>query len=636
MRKQAYPLTQLTGGLDVSKDPIYLPDPNSPNVLGLRFDKGVVKKDWGYSTLGLPLLGTPMHFANFTLTTGATYSIIFTTSSVYKWNATSIEWEDVTEGETLEDCEDVWQVESNVTCATGDGKVGTSCIVLTISETFSTGLAAHETISSANLTGYTYIHLLVNSSIDLASGDVQLLLDDTNTCESPIETINFPALSAGVWTRVSLAIATPASCSAIISVGIKVAVNQAAFTFSIDDVRAVKEMTGNEDNPIYHCILTDLLIFTNGKDAVKKFTGTAILNLGGSPPVASTLISFQNRVVLGGVNNYPFRIQWSSAGTSETWTGGTSGSIDLVDTPDWCINFILLGNKCFLLKEETLWDIRYVGSTSVFSPIKVADVGTEGGHTLSRSADKIFFHSSDSFYSFDQTTLSPFIENLNPLLFQPGERIVNTSKLNRAPSIYVKSLQQYWICYPTTGNVPDTLFKLSLKDGSCSRRNEMNITAFGEYQSGATGVTTWTMASGHWDDYLGVWRHSVINTGNPALVFAMSDGQVYEDTQSITSADTAVFETKDFLFGHASRITEVRVEARFGAFTLSHSVDGGLTWHGGRSFAAQDDWKEYILYLNLTTQTIRFKVETSASEFEMRWIEPWYIARTRSAVVASS
>ena len=49
MKRQPYPVAQLTGGLDVSVDAIFLVDKASPYLRNVRFDKGLVKKGVGFA-----------------------------------------------------------------------------------------------------------------------------------------------------------------------------------------------------------------------------------------------------------------------------------------------------------------------------------------------------------------------------------------------------------------------------------------------------------------------------------------------------------------------------------------------------------------------------------------------------------
>lgn len=85
---------------------------------------------------------------------------------------------------------------------------------------------------------FTHINFLIKTSLAIASGDLQLLLDDTASCGSPLETINLPAISADTTTKVSLVLANPSTDIALISVGLKYAANAKAVDITIDNIRA--------------------------------------------------------------------------------------------------------------------------------------------------------------------------------------------------------------------------------------------------------------------------------------------------------------------------------------------------------------------------------------------------------------
>ncbi len=143
----------------------------------------------------------------------------------------------------IEDCEDDWQgivgeVDSN-SADTTDFQVGSASVKLEIAAGASAGnRAAIEDFASIDLSQHNSVSLRVKSSIALDSGDYQLLLDDTAACVSPIETLDIPALSANIWTKVVLTLASPSSDTAIISVGIKTIVDKGAFTLRIDHIEA--------------------------------------------------------------------------------------------------------------------------------------------------------------------------------------------------------------------------------------------------------------------------------------------------------------------------------------------------------------------------------------------------------------
>jgi hypothetical protein len=143
----------------------------------------------------------------------------------------------------LEDCEDAWneQVVTGVTSEVDtDKKAGTNAVKFTMAANATTGILASEVIAIASLAIYDHITAWVKSSIALSPGDLQLVLDEHVLCASPLEAINIPALVADTYTPISLTLANPATDLLLISIGIKQVVDKGAFTFHIDDIRAIK------------------------------------------------------------------------------------------------------------------------------------------------------------------------------------------------------------------------------------------------------------------------------------------------------------------------------------------------------------------------------------------------------------
>lgn len=143
----------------------------------------------------------------------------------------------------IEDCNDTWneQVIGGVTLSTTTGKDGNAARATTVGVGVS--ILMSEAIS-VDLSAYKTILAWVRSGVNTSAGDLQLLLDDTANCASPLETLNLPALLANTWTRVLLKLSNPAALTAIISIGLKQAVDLADTTFDIDDVRALKSVAG--------------------------------------------------------------------------------------------------------------------------------------------------------------------------------------------------------------------------------------------------------------------------------------------------------------------------------------------------------------------------------------------------------
>jgi hypothetical protein len=72
-----------------------------------------------------------------------------------------------------------------------------------------------------------------------------ILLDDSASCASPLETLSVPALSADTWTYVRIALANPELDTAIISIGLKYGITSdfGACQIRIDDIKVVENDT---------------------------------------------------------------------------------------------------------------------------------------------------------------------------------------------------------------------------------------------------------------------------------------------------------------------------------------------------------------------------------------------------------
>lgn len=148
----------------------------------------------------------------------------------------------------VEDCEDAW-AEVTVTNVTSeadatDKKVGSNSQKFTIGADFTTGIVGTEALGSAtNLSIYNSVWFWIKSSVATQAGDLQLLLDNTAECASPVETLDIPALAADTWTLVILSLANRPNDTAIISVGLKLIRDLGAQVINIDDVRALDIQT---------------------------------------------------------------------------------------------------------------------------------------------------------------------------------------------------------------------------------------------------------------------------------------------------------------------------------------------------------------------------------------------------------
>ena len=169
---------------------------------------------------------------------------------------------------------------------TQDKKQGTQSLKMVIAAGASAGDFVTDSITSKDISKYDYIEMWVKSTVATSAGNLKLLLDNTASCASPLETLSIPALSADTWTFVRMQLANPETDTAIISVGLEYDSDLGACTVWIDDISAVQNDTA-EWNTLTRRLwkinkeARDLIIGRDGQDAI----GYALIKLtGGDKP----------------------------------------------------------------------------------------------------------------------------------------------------------------------------------------------------------------------------------------------------------------------------------------------------------------------------------------------------------------
>ena len=122
---------------------------------------------------------------------------------------------------------------------TQDRKQGNQSLKMVIASGASAGDFVTDSITSTDLSKYDYVELWVKSTVATSAGNLKLLLDDSASCASPLETLSIPALSADTWTYCRIALSNPETDTAIISVGFEYDSDLGACTVWLDDIKAV-------------------------------------------------------------------------------------------------------------------------------------------------------------------------------------------------------------------------------------------------------------------------------------------------------------------------------------------------------------------------------------------------------------
>ena len=137
----------------------------------------------------------------------------------------------------------------------------------------------------------------------------------------------------------------------------------------------------------------DTFILVNGFDAPKKSSdGQTWSSLGGSPPTAKYVLTFDNKVYMLNVSGHTSRMQWSSDGTTETWTpasDNTAGFQDVatnIGVGDEITGGAVNNNSLIVFKNYSTW------KWDTFSLVTLnTNVGCRAPRSIATIDDKTFF-----------------------------------------------------------------------------------------------------------------------------------------------------------------------------------------------------------------------------------------------------
>jgi hypothetical protein len=201
----------------------------------------------------------------------------------------------------IHDASSAWNSGSGVT-ATPDTKIkkqGVASNKMVVSGGVGAGaVISFKDITAIDLSPYTHIEWWARCSKTTTAADLKLLLDDTAACLSPLELLDFPALTVDTWTFIRVALDKADGDKAIISVGIEDDVDIGAETVWIDDVRAV-----NNDEQTWVPLPNRLWkVNRNAREIVLTNSGRAVVGynllkiVGGDKPALLSSDSSTNEV----------------------------------------------------------------------------------------------------------------------------------------------------------------------------------------------------------------------------------------------------------------------------------------------------------------------------------------------------
>lgn len=357
-------------------------------------------------------------------------------------------------------------------------------------------------------------------------------------------------------------------------------------------------LTGSAADPVDYAfpVLSGerIAVFTNGIDNIRKIgiTGNDA-DLGGTPPKAKYCQAFGSYVFLANITNdgsgnaFPNRVQWSDTGDPETWTGGNSGSKELLDDSEFITGINLFSNYLVIHKPSSI----YVGQLVSTSDVIVFDrkstgVGTVAGATIVNlpSGEQIFL-ASDGIHVFNGIT-APLIDS--PIQDELRESM-NAEHLNKCQGVYVEELDEYHVSIPIGSETePSTVYRYNMRTKQVFKNMMPELTAMGLYTN--TQQLRWSDFAVPWSSVSIRWNSRVAQSLSPLLIYGDSSGNSTKRSTTVNNdsgvAIDAQFETKEFTandFGVSNidttmRWTGLELWAKGNNVDISYSTDGGTSF----------------------------------------------------------
>lgn len=474
---------------------------------------------------------------------------------------------------------------------------------------------------------------------------------------------NVPALTAGVWKEVSVALASPAAAhagvtcptdlTAIESVSLVVVSDIGAQIVNLDDIMCTIESTGDVDNNVVAAVVNDYYIFSNGTEDPLLYwnmgAGLFVKVTGGANLGCKAMAMLGERLCIYHIlaADAPRRVMWTIIGGVSTppvatdWTDDASGAgdVDLDSTfgEDVIQTAHKLGNYVVLYGKKTIVMQEYIGLTSrpfaFYTRVNGKGVPSERG--VANLGDKHIFLGWDDIYLYRGGT---DVESIGDRVSKEIFSLINPTYIHLSFTVYLEEQHEIRVYFPLIGSsTPNCYFTYSLDNGSWSRGSR-SYTAFGQYKR-VEGAFTWDTigtATTTWDEVAIRWNDTTNETLSSFNIYGDANGIVYKDDESIlNNAGVAIdgyWDTKDFVVGDSYRrgVTNwmaLGFEATGDTVMVSYSTDLGSTYSVPVTFTLTEEWKEYKYDLNINSSQVRFRFRNYqlSETFSLRQVELGYL-----------
>lgn len=379
----------------------------------------------------------------------------------------------------------------------------------------------------------------------------------------------------------------------------------------------------------------DKLIVSNGKDNVKSFDGTELVDLSNLPSSgncqARVLEVYENYLILmftiEGGTDYPQRVRWCDTGDITNWSTGNAGYEELRDSEDFIVGCERLGPYPIIYRERSIYRMSYRGTTDTLFEFDGMVLG-EGAASLYSIADFGDFHivfGNSNMYEYNGGfDLKPVGDKIFDKIFA-HDGTLNSGYIARVFAIYVEELGKAWFFIPAgSDTVPSLMVEYDPSNRSWSLRETYHkLLGYGFYQRSTD--KKWNELIGSWAEQTWRWNARRLLANSPTtLVCGYNPKQVYEvdytTPQDDGNAISWYIETKDYT-GPAGfyRFDLFEFEAAGSSVDVYYSKDNGDSWTLLKSITLSADMIRYTIKKQFVAEQARFKFDGSGGGFILKW-----------------
>jgi hypothetical protein len=644
-------------GLDTT-DPSTMLDPRrSPRLLNIEFDRRSMKKRAGYSALGGDLWVSDdpfMEISRFITSSGTRRHVAFTTHDRYLYDTSSEQW--ILMGALIQDCDSAadWTASANVTLAseTTIKKLGTGSLKATVADAFTTGIFAYANFPAKDLTEKTSLGFWFYSTSTWAAGALSLVLSETadGAKTGSYETFLLPAYAtANAW-QYMVVDGDFTTLNAVVSIGIWIEIDQTGSkVFYLDDIKALRRWTGDEDNIIDMTSGYDLsgkyIMVTNGKDFPLWWNGSDEDFLKMEIDIANFVTCkaieiFNDRVFLANITTSSIDTQtivWCAAGDFTDWTGVDTGAALISSADGDILQLLELSGRLMIYAENSISSMTNVGGDVLYAFERVVR-GTRlaSQKTIVDVGAYHLYMSSEGFYLFDG---SPNLFPIGTMVVSKFQTEADLSLIQRAFAQYdpIKS-RAYWSV--PSSSTTSLLFVLDIDLSSQSRFEwtvyslKDNPTAFGFFERDASlAWNSAALAGVTWTDMAGSWEASAFRSDFPLRIVGSIEKIYLHDGTTKSDRGEAIdgyWESMDYTVPQVymslyARWIELELELKGTSADICYSLDQGATFVKIETLELSSTWTRYKCYVDVHSQTFRFQIRnTGTDSFELRWLRVWF------------